>query len=546
MRKKAIWLFAAALAATALVVGPSASAEPSRASAGTVVIGHDQEPATLNNLITPGNAYTTSLVTHLVLANGQRYNGRAVLVPQLFAGKPRIIRNRPLTVRFTIKANARWSDGRQVTGNDWRATYRAIMDRRWDITSREGWEDISRVQVSGKTVTVTFRRPWAAWEPLVSSNIYPAHKLAGANINQLYQNGLDVSSGPYRFVSWQKGTQLVLAKNASFRAGPQARLDRIVFRYIPNTASLFQSLRSNEIQVTEPQPQLQIVEIRRNNAFRVQSGPGYFFEHLDFQFGPQGHAALKRRYVRQAIAMGVNRADVRTALYVQPGLVASARQLPVLQSLIWKPFEANYRPFFARWGFNQRNVIALLRRNGCTGGPATPNRNNTDIWSCPGVGRLSFRFNTTSGNQLRALTFEIAQAQLKSIGIELQPRFAANALTQILPSRDWDISMFTWLGGPTSSITSFSLYGCGGDLNYMTYCNRTVSNALQRAQVTPNNVQRRNLLHRAERIMANDVPSIPMYVRPGFLINRRTVNGLQINPTQQGSTWNAELWRVSQ
>jgi peptide/nickel transport system substrate-binding protein len=544
MRKKAIWLFAGVLAATALVIGPTASAEPSRASAGTVVIGHDQEPATLNNLITPGNAYTTSLVTNLVLANGQRYNGRAVLVPQLFAGKPRILRNSPLTVRFTIKRNARWSDGRQVTGADWRATYRAIMDTRWDITSREGWEDINRVQVRGKTVTVRFRRPYAAWEPLISGNIYPAHKLAGANVNQLYQSGLDVSSGPYRFVSWQKGTQLVLARNAAFRAGRRPSLDRLVFRYIPNTASLFQSLRSNEIQVTEPQPQLQIVEIRRNNQFRVQSGPGYFFEHMDLQQGPQGHPALKRRYVRQALIQGINRSDVRNALYVQPGLVASARQLPVLQSLIWKPFEANYRPFFARWSFNQRNVIALLRRNGCTGGPATPNRNNTDIWSCPGVGRLSFRFNTTSGNQLRALTFEIAQAQLRSIGIELQPRFAANALTQILPSRDWDISMFTWLGGPTSSITSFALYGCGGDQNYMTYCNRTVSRLLQRAQFTPNNVQRRNLLHRAERIMANDVPSIPMYVRPGFLINNRRVSGLALNPTQQGSTWNSEQWRT--
>jgi peptide/nickel transport system substrate-binding protein len=543
MRRKAIWLFAGVLAATALVVGPTASAEPQALPrGGTVVIGHDQEPATLNNLITPGNAYTTSLVTNLVLAGGMRYNGRAQLTPQLFQTRPRIVRNRPLTVRFTIKRNARWSDGRQVTGADWRATWQAIMNRNWDITSREGWEDINRVQVRGKTVTVRFRRPYAAWEPLVAVNIYPAHKLRGANVNQLYQSGLDVSSGPYRFVSWQKGTQLVLARNTTYRAGPVPRLDRLVFRYIPNPASLFQSLRSDEIQVTEPQPQLQIVDIRRNSQFRVQSGPGYFFEHMDFQFGPQGHPALKRRYVRQALIQGINRSDIRNALYVQPGLVASARQLPVLQSLIWKPFEPNYRPFFARWAFNQRNVIALLRRNGCTGGPATPNRNNTDVWSCPGVGRLSFRFNTTAGNQLRALTFEVAQAQLKSVGIELQPRFAANALTQVLPGRDWDISMFTWLGGPTSSITIFSLYGCGGDLNYMTYCNRAASRLLQQVQFTPNAARRRTLLHRAERIIANDVPSIPMYVRPGFLINNRKVTGLVINPTQQGSTWNSETW----
>jgi ABC-type transport system substrate-binding protein len=78
----------------------------------------------------------------------------------------------------------------------------------------------------------------------------------------------------------------------------------------------------------------------------------------------------------------------------------------------------------------------------------------------------------------------------------------------------------------------------------MTYCNRTASRALQQAQFTPNNVARRNLLHRAERIMAEDVISIPMYVRPGFLINNRSVSGLLLNPPQQGSTWNSETWRV--
>ncbi len=94
--------------------------------------------------------------------------------------------------------------------------------------------------------------------------------------------------------------------------------------------------------------------------------------------------------------------------------------------------------------------------------------------------------------------------------------------------------MFTWLGGPTSSITAFGLYGCGGDQNYMTYCNRTASSALQKAQFTPNNAARRNLLHSAERIMAEDVISIPMYVRPGFLINNRSVSGPAAQPDAAG------------
>ena len=83
----------------------------------------------------------------------------------------------------------------------------------------------------------------------------------------------------------------------------------------------------------------------------------------------------------------------------------------------------------------------MLKGKGCTGGPDKPSAGNDNIFSCPGVGKLSFRFSTTAGNQLRALTFEIIQRQLKSIGIELVPRFQPAGLLfgTTLPSSDWDL-----------------------------------------------------------------------------------------------------------
>ena len=92
----------------------------------------------------------------------------------------------------------------------------------------------------------------------------------------------------------------------------------------------------------------------------------------------------------------------------------------MLQSHIFKPFEQYYQPNWAEVDVQPEQGHRMLKAKGCTGGPNTPSASNSDIWSCPGVGKLSFRFTTTSGNQLRALTFEIAQAQLKSVGIELQ------------------------------------------------------------------------------------------------------------------------------
>jgi peptide/nickel transport system substrate-binding protein len=550
MRKRSILLLAGAAALVAsLIVGPAATAKPERQAAGTVVIGHDQEPVTLNNYITEGNAYTTSLAVNPVLAYGAIYNQNAKLQPQLFEANAKIVKANPLTVTAKYKASAKWSDGKPITGADFVATYRTVMNPNFDITSREGWEDIASIKPKGKSFTVTWKKgkAYAAWDSLVSTNVLPAHKLAGQNFNDLWRESIDIASGPFKFVSWQKGTQLVLQKNAAYKATAAAKVDRVIFRYIPSTPSLFQALQSGEIQVTEPQPQLQIVDVRKNSKFKVQSGPGYFYEHMDIQFGPKGHPALKQAYVRQAIVTGINRNQIKQALYVSPGLVANAKDLPVLQSLIYKPFEEPYTPVWKKWSFSQKKVISILKGKGCTGGPDAPSANNSAVWSCPGVGKLSFRFTTTSGNQLRGLTFEIAQKQLKSVGIELLPRFgpAGTVFGQVLPSGDWDIFMFTWLGTPTSAATSFGLYGCGGDQNYMNYCNKKVSSMLQKAQFTPDPATRADLLNKAEAIMVEDVPSVPMFVRPGFLINNKKVSGTIINPTNQGSTWNIQTWKVT-
>ena len=56
----------------------------------------------------------------------------------------------------------------------------------------------------------------------------------------MFLNSIAISSGPWRFDSWQKGTQLSVRKNA-YTAGPKMKLDRVVFRYILETNARFQA-----------------------------------------------------------------------------------------------------------------------------------------------------------------------------------------------------------------------------------------------------------------------------------------------------------------
>ncbi len=547
MRKRSILLLTGAVVLVAsLIIGPAATAKPARPFAGTVVVGEDQEPDILNNYLTAGNSQTTADTMNLVLAGGTIFNQKAALTPYLLTGLPKLLKNDPLTATMTYKPTAVWSDGKPITGADFVATWKTELNPNYDITSRDGWDTIASVKAKGKTVVVTWQKgkPYASWDALMGTSPLPAHVIAGQDFNHIWDNSISISSGPFKFQSWQKGTQLTLVKNPAFKAGPAAKLSSLVYRYIPSTPSIFQALQAGELQVMYPQPQLQIVEIRKNSKFKVDQSVGYQWAHLDIQVGPKGAAPLKKAYVRQALVQGMNRAQIRNALYVSSGIVSSAKSLPVLQSNIYKPFEKYYQPNWALWKFSQKNVIALLKKNGCTGGPNTPSANNSNIWSCPDVGKLSFRFTTTSGNQLRQLTFEIIQKQLKSVGIELIPRFGPSATVfgQVLPSGDWDLFMFNWSSSPTNTATSGIQYGCGGDQNYMNSCNKKATAMFDKAKITADPTARAKLLNGAEAIMAKQVDSIPMFIAPLFLISNKNTKGPILNPTQQGFTWNAETW----
>lgn len=541
MRKRSLVLLAGAVTiAASLVVGPTATAGADRASAGTVVFIHDQEPPNLQGPWVGNNLYATSLVLNNIWYGGQIRNDKAAFEPRLFAAAPKIVKKQPLTIGLQYKKDAAWSDGKSVTCADLKATWGVFINPANNVVSRTGWEDVKSMTCKGQAGVVVFKKSYADWEALLSSGPYPAHVIAGQDMNKTFLTSIGVSSGPWLFDTWQKGVQISVKKNTKFKAGTAMKLDKVVFRYILDTNARFQALKAGEGQIMEPQPQLQIADFLKDSKFVVDQKIGYAYEHIDIQFGPKGAVALRQPYVRQALITGINRKQIAGALYatIAPGL-------PQLNSLMYKPFETPYKQNYGVWKFNQQRVIDILTKKGCTGGPSKPSASNQSIFSCPNVGKLSFRFSTTTGNQLRALAFEIMQRQLKSVGIELVARFqvAGTLFGTTLPSGDWDLIMFTWVGSPSSSITTKDLYACGGDQNYMNYCNKKASALLNAVAGELEASKRAQMNNEAElKYMVKDIPSIPLFARPIYVIRANSVKGPVVNPTTEGSPWNVANW----
>jgi peptide/nickel transport system substrate-binding protein len=133
------------------------------------------------------------------------------------------------------------------------------------------------------------------------------------------------------------------------------------------------------------------------------------------------------------------------------------------------------------------------------------------------------------------------QAQLRSVGIELKPRFTLTALTVTLPTRNWDIILYAWVGSPEPS-GSVNIHRCGGTQNHQNYCSRPVSRLLLKSNETLNWQQRTKLLNEADRLIASHVVTLPLFARPGYLIFDKKMKGALFNPTNTAATWNTQDW----
>ena len=145
-------------------------------------------------------------------------------------------------------------------------------------------------------------------------------------------------------------------------------------------------------------------------------------------------------------------------------------------------------------------------------------RGADEIWSCAGT-RASVKFATTSGNPQRELVQQQMLTQARSAGIELVVDNASPTVLfgTRLPARQYELIMFTWLvGGGLPAVRQ--LYGCNGENNFMDYCSPTVTELGLRIEAEVDPVVRARLINDANTIMAEDVPSVPLFLKLALLV----------------------------
>ncbi|MFC7405538.1 ABC transporter substrate-binding protein [Georgenia alba] len=509
-----------------------------RLADGTLVAGLAQEPAVMNPWVSEGNLQATHTLTLPILYPLWRLTPEFEYEPLLLDGQPEVEQD-PFTVTYRLKEEATWSDGVPITAEDIRFTLETCLNEDYAIAVRAGCQmvdmEASRI-VDDKTFRMVFKEPYAPWRSLFSNaagSILPAHVLEGEDFDEVWDDGITVSSGPLMFESWDRGQQMTLRRNENFWGESTPGFDRFVLRFIEDSSVQVQALRGAEIDMLSSQPQTDLVDqVRELEGIEHEVTSGGVWEFFELNHGVEG-LGEEHAFVREAIAMGINRRELVRVLIGPMNPAAEP-----LQSIVYVNDQPEYEPAFDRWSFDPDGARALLREHGCVTG-------EDGIFVCDGV-RLSFDYAYTSGNELRELQFVIIQAYLRDIGIELtsQTQDPASFFGELWPSGSdgaWELFNQAWLNTADPN-PALEFWACDGAMNYRSYCDEEVDRLVSASRTELDPQRRAELLHRADAIMADELPALPLYQSPVFLAWSRQIEGPRPNPTDWGAFWNVEVW----
>ena len=108
---------------------------------------------------------------------------------------------------------------------------------------------------------------------------------------------MPVGIGPFTFVACHRGDSVELAANPRYFRG-RPKLDRILFRIIPDRNTLLTQLQTGEVDLWAYMPPAYVPRMQALPNTASFRGPSYLYAHVTFN---TAHPALKEKAVRQAL-----------------------------------------------------------------------------------------------------------------------------------------------------------------------------------------------------------------------------------------------------
>lgn len=560
----------AAAMRTSSPTGAGAARTPAaHAHSASLIFGLEQTVAGFNLGEADENAYYAAIVAGTPIIRGNYIIDQNGIYHLDMASK--VVANKKY-LKIWIKKSANWNwIGHKklipVTAKDYVYTWKQIMAPANNVAGNTGYANIAKAKINSKKVVTFYWKKGQAFADYrdLFGYIYPGFALkggaggcgGGCTFNQYWHTcvcGSDnkpISDGPFYMSNYVTNQFMVLKKNPKWY-GAKAKLNSVTFKIITDTNSEIQAMKGGEVDAINPSPEAALSTLVGQKNLVYSAIPSFTQEHIDVQVNPdagvRGHwnPLLAKQFIRQAIAEGLNRQAAIKALYgsIAPGLKPLNNTFYEIGTLA-----SGQYAYFNKYNYAPKTAIKTLKAHGCTGGPSAPDKNNTKVWTCGGQ-QTVFRFDTTT-RASRVTSGAIWKQNLMAIGIKINDNYHASAtfFGTILPSTDFDLGEYAWIGGvdPSGFDAIYQCYNAAKNLggsNYKRYCNKTVDGLIKKADVNFNATKRTAQYEAAAKLTSDQVSVIPLYASPQIFVYKKAIHGMgpSNNATSEGPTWNIQNW----
>lgn len=517
--------------------GGTQSATPKKG--GHVVEGNFSDVRTFNSMLSSDTA--SNQVIGLMFDGLLNYKKNGDLIPALAQDLPKTSSD-GMTYTFKLRSGLKWSDGQAITSDDVKFTYALAYDPQYKDFKSPRRGDLSKYIKSidtpdPQTVVITTTQVFA---PFLGSHagygILPKHVLGSLDGNAMntadFNGAPTVCNGAFKFVKWEKGQQVTLARNDGYWAGAPY-LDQWIYKVLPDSVAVTNQLKTGEIDIGPVDPG-QYDNLKTTDSVVIGEFPVPTFTFYAYNLDPAKPAGklFGDKNVRQALLFALNRPQIVNAIFFGHGSVANSVEPPTSWAYKDKPK--------VLYTFDKNKAASLLDSAGWAKGA-------DGIRAKDGV-KLKFTMITNAGNKQRESMLQVMQQSWSDIGVEATPSLIQfpQLVTQIVDTRTFDMFLvgFNWSVDPDEAPLYHSRNTAPGGFNGAFFKNDQVDQILDQALSTLDKNKRKDLYGQFQDIMSDEVPSPVILFNHGIYGVNKRVQGTDFGPFNQFGQrpWNHSVW----
>jgi oligopeptide transport system substrate-binding protein len=419
------------------------------------------------------------------------------------------------TYTFSLRQDARWSNGDKVVAEDFVAALRRLVDPATasqyaqiiDVVANAGHiitgtkkpEDLGVAAPDEHTVVVQLSAPAPYLPGLLShTSACPVHRpTLAANPNEVAKPGVMVSNGAFFLKEWVPGLHVLAARNPHYWNNAANRIDAVKYLHIEDESAELTRYRSGGLHVTAVVPRGQFEWIQQNLAAELHVSPqlNTYYYGFNLRRPPfKDNSALRR-----ALSLAIDRERLARSVLKVGELPAYGWIPPGVFNYTSQSFDYAGKPAAER--------IAEARKLYAEAG-----------YSASKPLRFELRYN--SGEVHDRLAVAITSMWKEALGAEVQPvAVEFKSLLQDVDSGDIDMFRSSWMGDYNDAYTFAQYLKSDFGINLPRYKSDDYDRLLIAAAAEADAAKRRDLLQQAESVALKDHPLLPLY----FYVNKHLV-----------------------